>query len=111
MAYTPHDPTTGTAAPDPTDDKRDGYSYASDAPETGTPASTTGPRLIEEHHIRGPYGQDELEATDDRGRSWYHLRPDPRGRYDMFGFNYTWWLIWLVFILIVFMPWGHGWGY
>jgi hypothetical protein len=69
------------------------------------------PRLIEEHHIRGRYGEDELEATDDRGRRWYHLRPDPRGRYDMIGFNYTWWLIWIVFILIVFLPWGRGWGY
>jgi hypothetical protein len=27
------------------------------------------------------------------------------------GFNYTWWLIWIVFILIVFAPWGRGWGY
>lgn len=36
-------------------------------------------RIIEEHHIVGPDGQDESEATDDRGRRWYHLRPEPRG--------------------------------
>jgi hypothetical protein len=25
--------------------------------------------------------------------------------------NYTWWLIWIVFILLLVAPWGHGWGY
>ena len=69
------------------------------------------PRLIEEHHIVGRYGEDEIEATDDRGRRWYHLRPDPRRRYDVIGINYTWWLIWIVFMLILFAPWGRGWGY
>jgi hypothetical protein len=69
------------------------------------------PRLIEEHHVVGRYGEDELEATDDRGRRWYHLRPEPRRRYDVIGFNYTWWLIWILFILVLFLPWGRGWGY
>jgi hypothetical protein len=110
MAYTPHDPATGSTTSDPTDAKQDSVSYASDSPESQT-ASTPRPRLIEEHHIRGPYGQDEIEATDELGRRWYHLRPDPRGRVDMFGFNYTWWLLWIFLIFIVFLPWGHGWGY
>ncbi len=51
------------------------------------------PRLIEEHHVVGPHGEDELEATDERGRRWYHVRPDPRYRADVFGFNWTWWLV------------------
>jgi hypothetical protein len=69
------------------------------------------PRLIEEHHIVGPHGEDQIEATDERGRRWYHLRPEPRTRYDFIGFNYTWWLIWFLFIFIIFLPWGRGWGY
>jgi len=69
------------------------------------------PRLIEEHHVVGPDGEDQIEATDDRGRRWYHLRPEPRSRYDFIGFNYTWWLIWILFIFIIFAPWGRGWGY
>jgi hypothetical protein len=52
-----------------------------------------------------------IEATDERGRRWYHLRPDPRGRADFIGFNYTWWLIWILFIFIILLPWGRGWGY
>jgi hypothetical protein len=75
-------------------------------------ANLTRPRLIEEHHVIGPDGEDELEATDDRGRRWYQLRPEPRRRADFIGFNYTWWIvIWFVFIVIVFLPWGRGWGY
>jgi hypothetical protein len=111
MAHAPHDPTTGSMQADPTDAKQDGFSFASDGP-TPDATSTRRPRLVEEHHIQGPYGQDELEATDDLGRRWYHLRPDPRGRADLFGVNYTWWVImWICFIFIVFLPWGHGWGY
>jgi hypothetical protein len=69
------------------------------------------PRLIEEHHIVGPHGEDEIEATDERGRRWYHLRPEPRRRADLIGFNYTWWLIFILFIFIIFLPWGRGWGF
>jgi hypothetical protein len=89
MAYTPpslHD------KPDPSDD-------------------LLHPRLIEEHHIVGPHGEDELEATDERGRRWYHPRPDPRYRADVLGFNWTWWLvIWLLFLFII-LPWGGAWHY
>ncbi len=75
-------------------------------------ASSTHAHLGEEHRVVGPYGDDELEATDERGRRWYHRRPEPRRRYDYFGLNYTWWIgIWFLFILIVFLPWGRGWGY
>jgi hypothetical protein len=70
------------------------------------------PRLIEEHHVVGPYGQDEIEATDERGRRWYQLRPDQPRRADFIGFNYTWWLvIWLFFIFFILLPWGGAWRY
>jgi hypothetical protein len=83
--------------------------YKSDDPGM---ANFTRARLIEEHHVIGPHGEDELEATDDRGRRWYQLRPEPRRRADFIGFNYTWWIVlWFAFIVIVFLPWGHGWGY
>jgi hypothetical protein len=75
------------------------------------PGNGEHPRLIEEHHIVGPHGEDEIEATDERGRRWYHLRPEPRSRYDVIGFNYTWWLIWILLIFVIFLPWGRGWGY
>jgi len=65
------------------------------------------PRLIEEHLGVGPYGESELEATDELGRRWYHLRPQPRRRYDLIGFNYSWWLIWLFLMLIILLPWGR----
>jgi hypothetical protein len=106
MTHTPTDPRSGPAEP---------------ASHRAEPAPTVAavpqyldadhPRLVEEHHIVGPYGEDELEATDERGRRWYHLRPEPRRRVDLIGFNYTWWLIWLVFMLIIFLPWRNGWGY
>jgi hypothetical protein len=49
--------------------------------------------IVEEHHIVGADGEDEIEGTDDRGRQWYALRPEPRGRADLMGFNRTWWLV------------------
>ena len=36
--------------------------------------------------------KNEIEATDDRGRHWYRLRPKPRRRTDLWGFNSTWWM-------------------
>jgi hypothetical protein len=83
--------------------------YQSDDPGMET---SSRPRLIEEHHVIGPHGEDELEATDERGRRWYQLRPEPRRRADFIGFNYTWWIaIWFLFIVILFLPWGRGWVY
>ncbi len=46
-----------------------------------------------------------------RHRSFLKESPEPRRRYDVIGFNCTSWLIWIVFILILFAPWGRGWGY
>jgi hypothetical protein len=64
------------------------------------------PRIIEEHHIVGPNGEDEIEAIDDRGRRWYDLRPEPRGAADVMGFNRTWWLVlWVIVVILLFVPW------
>jgi hypothetical protein len=76
------------------------------------PSGSDHPRLIEEHHVVGPWGQDEIEATDERGRRWYQLRPEQRRRADLIGFNYTWWLVvWLFFIFFILLPWGGAWRY
>ena len=41
-----------------------------------------------------------------RGRRWYHVRPEPRRRADLMGFNSTWWmaLVWLVVIVEAVFP-------
>jgi len=99
---------------DPVEPASDREPLAPNVPDGAQPLGYRNgdhPRLIEEHHERGPYGEDELEATDEYGRRWYHLRPEPRRRYDLVGFNYTWWLIWIFVIFVIFLPWGHGWGY
>ena len=41
----------------------------------------------------GPSDHDEIEGRDDRGRRWYHPRPQPRRRRDLMGFNSTWWMV------------------
>jgi hypothetical protein len=46
---------------------------------------------------------DAQEAVDG-GRRWYHLRPEPRRRSDLMGFNSTWWMV-LIWALII-VP-GH----
>jgi hypothetical protein len=73
------------------------------------PAGDTGEDrhlwIVEERHVTGPRGEDELEATDSRGRLWYELRPEPRGRADVLGFNYMWWLVTIFVIVLVFLPW------
>jgi hypothetical protein len=109
MAYTRTDHTT--AKPTTEGESPVSEEHASDLPPPQYPGGDH-PRLVEEHHTIGPYGEDELEATDERGRRWYHLRPEPRRRYDFIGFNYTWWLVvWIFLMFIIFLPWGRGWGY
>jgi hypothetical protein len=80
-------------------------SYATENPKTtAARPRPDAPRIVDEHHITGPQGEDEIEAVDDQGRRWYHPRPEPRTRADMLGFNYTWWLI-LLFVVFAFVPW------
>ncbi len=40
------------------------------ASDDGPMDNPSHPRLIEEHHVIGPHGEDEIEATDERGRRW-----------------------------------------
>ncbi len=88
--------------------RSDGTPPATDDPQL----QSEHPRLVEEHHVVGPWGQDEIEATDERGRRWYQLRPQQRRRADFIGFNYTWWLaIWLLFIFLFILPWSGVWRY
>jgi hypothetical protein len=108
MASTPTDHSSDESVVDQESPVRD--DYASSVPPLQRP-DRAHPRLIEEHDAVGPHGESELEATDELGRRWYHLRPTPRRRYDLIGFNYTWWLIWLLVIFVIFLPWGRGWGY
>jgi hypothetical protein len=82
------------------------------APTRATPQG--GPdnaRSIEEHHIAGPRDNEESEAIDDGGRRWYHLRPEPRRRTDLMGFNSTWWMavVWLIVIVLAVSPFPWWW--
>ena len=55
-------------------------------------------------HARGaPQGND-------RGRRWYHLRPEPRRRTDLMGFNSTWWMAvaWVLILILAFLPFPWG---
>jgi hypothetical protein len=77
-------------------------------------ATKDGPRdarIIEEHRITGPHGEDEIEGTDDRGRRWYHPRPEPRRRTDLMGFNSKWWMAvgWFALLLVVLFPFPWWW--
>jgi hypothetical protein len=63
--------------------------------------------ISEDHELAGPEGEVEIDATDDRGRRWYHFRPKPRRRTDLWGFNSTWWMVLGSPLLVVFAisPW------
>ena len=56
-----------------------------------------------------PDRQDEIQATSDRGRRWYHLRPKPRRRSDLWGFSSGWWMalatVVVIFVAIYPVPW------
>jgi hypothetical protein len=63
-------------------------------------------RIVEEHHIAGSHGEDEIDAIDDRGRRWHQVRPQPRRRPDLMGFNSALWMAlgWLIVILLLVFP-------
>jgi hypothetical protein len=46
-------------------------------------------------------GHDEVQASHDRPRRWYHLRPSPRGDADLMGFNWSWWTVLVILLLIL----------
>jgi hypothetical protein len=62
--------------------------------------------VFEGHHVSNPHREDDNGGTDSRGRRWYHLRPAPRRRTDLIGFNSTWWMAlgWVVLALLVVFP-------
>jgi hypothetical protein len=55
------------------------------------------------HARRAPQGND-------RGRRWYQLRPEPRRRTDLMGFNSTWWMVvvWGLILILAFLPFPWG---
>ena len=65
-----------------------------------------GVQIVEEHDVGDPHREQDNGGDDRRGRRWYHLRPDPRRRTDLMGFNSTWWMTlgWLILILLVVFP-------
>jgi hypothetical protein len=73
------------------------------APQAGPGDS----RVIGDHDLAGPDGEDEIDAIDEGGRRWYHLRPKPRRRTDLWGFNSTWWMVlgWPLLIAFAISPW------
>jgi hypothetical protein len=105
MSYTREQPEVGSAEPASTSDVSRTVAQTSDV----RPHELVGDsrsRIVKKHHVAGPRGEDEIEAIDDRGRRWYHLRPEPRGRTDVMGFNYTWWtVLWIVVIVSLIFPW------
>jgi hypothetical protein len=56
-------------------------------------------------------GKDEIEADADRGRRWNHVRPQPRRRTDVMGFNSTLWMAlgWLIVIVLLVFPFPWWW--
>jgi hypothetical protein len=73
-----------------------------------TPQGTAGEaRISEDHDPAGPDGQYEIDATDDGARRWYHLRPKPARRTDLWGFNSTCWMVlgWPLLIVFAVSPW------
>ena len=75
------------------------------------PSGRRDPRIVEEHHIAGAHGEDEIEAIDDRGRRWHQVRPEPRRRSDLMGFNSRLWMAlgWLIVILLLVFPFPWVW--
>ena len=79
--------------------------------QEAAPGGRPDTRIVEEQHQAGPHGEDEIEANDDRGRRWHQVRPQPRRRTDLMGFNSTWWmaLVWLVVIVVAVYPFPWWW--
>jgi hypothetical protein len=56
-------------------------------------------------------GRQKNEAVRDRRRRWHQLRPQPRRRTDLMGFNSTVWMAlgWIIVILLLVFPFPWGW--
>jgi hypothetical protein len=55
--------------------------------------------------------ENEIESIGNRGRRWHHLRPRPRRRSDLMGFNSMWWmaLAWVLVIVLIIYPFPLWW--
>jgi hypothetical protein len=73
-------------------------------PEASRTAPAHQAHSVAEHRVAIPDEQEQIEATDGRGRRWYHFRPQPRCRADVMGFNYTWWAA-VLLLVVVLLPW------
>jgi hypothetical protein len=51
------------------------------------------------------------DGNDNRGRRWHDLRPQPRRRTDLMGFNSTLWMGfgWVILILALVFPFPRWW--
>jgi hypothetical protein len=58
-----------------------------------------------------PHEAAQGGPRDDRGRRWFHLRPEPRRRADLMGFNSTLWMVvvWLIVIVLAVFPFPWWW--
>jgi hypothetical protein len=52
-----------------------------------------------------------FQQAADHGRRWYHLRPKPRRRAVLMGFNSPFWmaLVWLIVIVLIVYPFPLWW--
>ena len=55
--------------------------------------------------------ESQTEGTSDRDRRWHHLRPEPRRRSDLMGFNSTWWMVlaWVLVVVLIVYPFPLWW--
>jgi len=69
-----------------------------------------GDATTPQHRTDGS-GERRRDLVEDRGRRWYQLRPDPRRRADLMGFNSTLWMVvvWIVVIALVAFPYPWWW--
>jgi hypothetical protein len=60
-------------------------------------------------HVKAEAADAAQEAKTKGGethlRRWYHPRPQPRCRGDIAGFNYSYWLVAVVLVIIFLLPW------
>ena len=79
-----------------------------DPAENPTPATLEVDEASNKRQPRpaGHLDHERRIETGARGRRWYHLRPEPRRRTDLMGFNSAWWMAvgWLIVILLVIFP-------
>ena len=53
-----------------------------------------------------PAALTPAESGTRKRRRWYHLRPEPRRRTDLMGFNSLWWMAvgWVALVVLIVFP-------